>query len=531
MAPTDNQISSATTGLSASTNFSTAEASQYSLQLPAYLQDDVGQELKLIRAADSTAKSPVLLYPRDYKIFAVPENYKSNARLYNFYLASRWLNSVFPLYYRDSSCPNCLLDRDDWRINFSAAFLISADLASDQNLKNRWAKIYKLQSFFSGLRSDLNYLNYSQTFADSFSGQSDITKILQGTPSDNDANLSLLQDKLAKINFSALEGGLNKAATTTQPILGFKMLTDSYWPDSYIFSQLSYPAVGKFLGDSQSAKVATACSLPDKKGYYRCTGQADDILNLIYPLNNQTDNYFASNTNYENYGRQALALQKMLVDFNVDSWHANTFWTTLDIAAKFLHAPEIAKVSVMKNAAWQNKNLNTALASWANGELPADIFAPYASKDSARLNQADASNLTATYEYIEPDLTLTRELIFNTQMIVQMLGLLNVSDGENTVLPDLKAMEKNLTDAETIIAKELQNKELSDDDYSFIKDFTHVFSVSHEGDKSFNLPAISGGKLLTENLTGVKLMVYSFGRGGQKFFAVGPVFNYREEKK
>jgi hypothetical protein len=92
-------------------------------------------------------------------------------------------------------------------------------------------------------------------------------------------------------------------------------------------------------------------------------------------------------------------------------------------------------------------------------------------------------------------------------------------------------MEKNLTDAETIIAKELQNKELSDDDYSFIKDFTHVFSVSHEGDKSFNLPAISGGKLLTENLTGVKLMVYSFGRGGQKFFAVGPVFNYREEKK
>jgi hypothetical protein len=253
LAPVDSQVSAAN-GLSGSTNFSTADASQYSLQLPAYLQDDVGREVQLIRSANISAKSPVLLYQRDYHSFIVPDAYKSNARLNNFFLASRWLNSVFPLYYKGADCPTCLLDKDDWRINFSAAFLISSDLSSDQNLQNGWAKIYKLQSFFSGLRGDLNYLSYKQVFADSFVGMTDITKILQGVPSDNDVNLSLLQSKLAAINFPALEGGLSKTSTTTQPILGFKMLTDSYWPDNYIFSQLSYPAVGQFLGKDEEGQ-------------------------------------------------------------------------------------------------------------------------------------------------------------------------------------------------------------------------------------------------------------------------------------
>ncbi len=530
LAPTDNQISSAS-GLSGSSNFTTAEASQYSLQLPAYLTDDVGAELALIRAGAGVAKSPVMLYQRDYKNFSVPTAFQSNARLRNFYLASQWLNSVFPLDYQGAACPNCLLDRDDWRINFSAAFLVSADLASDQNLKNEWAKIYKIQSFFSGLRGDLNYLDYAQAFNDAFPGRADITEILQGVPADNDTNLALLQSKLAAIDFSALTGGLSKTATTTQPLLGFKMLTDSYWPDDYIFSQLVYPAVGKFLGTDKEAQAAvTACSLPGQVGNYRCVGSADDVLNLIYPLSSKGDDYFASNTNYTDYGQQALSLQKMLGDFNVDAWHSNSYWTNLDISNKFLHAPELTKVNLMNSVAWQNKNQAAARAAWANEELPADTFAPYKSQDAIGLNQTGASNPTPLYQYIEPDLTLCRELVFDSQMVIQMLTLLNVGDGENTVLADLKTMEKNLSGAETIMTKELQGEDLSAADSSFIDDFKHAFSVTSEGSKSFSLTPVSSGHSLQENLSGVKLLVYSFVRGDQKFMAVGPVFNFTEEK-
>ncbi|MDD4902112.1 MAG: DUF3160 domain-containing protein [Patescibacteria group bacterium] len=530
LAPMDDQISAAS-GLSGSTNFSSSEASQYSLQLPAYLTDDVGAELKLIRAANAAVKSPVLLYQRDYQTFAVPANYQSNARLHNFYLASRWLNSVFPLYYRDANCLNCLLDKDDWRINVSTAFLISSDLAADQNLQNRWAKIYKIQSFFSGLRGDLNYLNYERVFNDAFSGKSDITQILQGAPADNDANLALLQNKLAAIDFSALEGGLNKTATATKPLLGFKMLTGSFWPDDYIFSQLNYPATGLFSGSDKTAQTtATACPVPGKVGYYRCVGSARDVLNLIYPLSGSADDYFTANANYTGYAEQSQSLRKLLANFNVNAWHANSYWSTMDISSKFLRARELTKVAVMNSAAWQNRNKDLALAAWANDELTADTFAPYKSRDATRLNQTGTGNLTPLYQYIEPDLTLSRELIFNTRMIIQMLSLLGVSDGENTVLTDLKTMEKNLSGAEAIIGKELQNQELNEEDYAFINDFAHAFSVASGGSKSFSLTSISGASRIRENLSGVKLLVYSFARGDKKFLAVGPIFNFREEK-
>jgi hypothetical protein len=533
LAPTDGQISSAS-GLSSSADFSAADASQYSLQLPSYLQDDVGAEVALIRSASVTSKSPVLLYSRDYKDFVVPIAYQANARLNNFYLASHWLNSVFPLFYRDAVCPNCLLDKDDWRINLAAAFLISSDLSADQNLQNRWAKIYKLQSFFSGLRDDLDYLNYNQVFRDTFIGKTDITQIIQGAPADNDVNLALLQDNLAAINFSALQGAFNKTATTTRPLLGLKMLTDSYWSNDYILSQLVYPAVGKFTGGNlmQIDKIVSACQPKGKEDYYRCVGSAYDILNMIHPLSKSDNSYFASNTAYAAYDSQAQNLQKMLKDFTVNAWHINTYWSTLDIAAKFLTAPEMAKIGIMQSLAWQKVNLNSALAAWANEELPGDIFAPYQSQDGSgsRLNQTGSGSITPIYQYVEPNLTLCRELIYNTRMIIQMLSLLNVSDGENSALTDLRTMEKNLVVTEAIIEKELQKQDLNDEDYAAINSFTRAFSVASEGDKSFKLPSPVGGIPLKENLAGVKLLVYSFVRGDQKLFAVGPLFNFREER-
>jgi hypothetical protein len=530
LAPTDNQISTAN-GLSGSANFSSTDASQFSIQLPAYLQDDVNAEVKLIRAANTSVKSPVLLYQRDYHTFAVPADFQSNARLNNFYLASRWLNSVFPLYYQGAACPACLLDHDDWRINLSSAFLISSDLSSDQDLQNRWAKIYKLQSFFSGLRGDLNYLNYEQVFNAAFPDKTDITQILQSVPTDNDSNLAQLQGKLAAIDFSALIGGLSKTATTTKPLLGFKMLTDSYWPDNYIFSQFTYPAVGKFLGtDAVAQKTATACRIPGQPGSYRCVASADDILNLIAPLANSGNDYFTANSNYQNYGQQALGVSKLLADFTVDSWHDSLYWTNWDISSKFLRAPESSKITVMDNFAWQDKDRQTALASWVNQELPSDIFLPYQSQDASRLNQT-TGNITPLYQYVEPDLTLSRELVFDSQMIIEMLSLLNVGDGENTVLTDLKTMEKNLSGTEAIIEKEMQNQTLTDQDYAFINDFTHAFSTGAEGGKNFKLQAVSGSGSLSESLSGVKLLVYSFILGNQKFFAVGPVFNYQELNK
>jgi len=528
LAPTDEQITK-DSGLSKTAGFSPAEAEVYSFQLPAYLSDDVGREIKLIREAKDIDKSPVLIYARDYKNFSIPEAYKNNARLNNFYLASVWLNSVFPLYYRDAACLNCLLDINDWRINMFTSFLIAEDFSANQELQNRWAKIYKLQSFFGGLRNDLNYLNYQDVLSANFGSDKKIGEILGGTSEEIDKNLFKLREKLSQIIFAPIEGGLDKTATDTKPMLGMKMLVSSYSPDNYIFGELTYPKVGLFLGsEKDAAGTATACNLRGQEGYYRCRSSAFDIANLIFPLKNNS--LFSLNTNYQDYGVRAGKLSSELASFTASSWHNHSYWTVLDIAGKMLSAPEKTKIVFMNNGAWQAKDLNTAIASWANAQLPADIFAPHESTDSIRLNQTGGENPYSAYKYIEPNLTLSRELLANTRMISEVLTLINVSNGGNNVLLDLKNLQKNLESTEAIIKKELQNEGLSEEDYIFTSNFVREFSVKETGNKILQLPAAIGAGF-KENLTGVKLLILAYQRGDKKLFVAGPVFNYREEKK
>jgi|WetSurMetagenome_2_1015567.scaffolds.fasta_scaffold01167_5 hypothetical protein len=528
LAPTDDQLSREG-GLSETAGFNPAEAEQFSFQLPAYLTNDVGAELKLIRAGKETAKSPVLLYNRDYRNFIVPDAYKNNARLHNFYLASRWLNSVFPLNYKDKFCSDCLLDQDDWRINMLAAFLISGDLAADQDLKNRWAKIYKIQSFFSGLRGDLSYLDYQNILAENFAGKK-INEVLNGTQDEIDKILAKLQKEILQMNFVPIEGGLDKTATATKPMLGLKMLVDSYSPDNYIFSELTYPKVGIFSGSLGGEKNAVSCQLPDLEGVYRCSGLADDVMNLIHSLNRKSDSYFANNTLYAGYDAQAEKLRRQLADFSVNSWHNNNYWVNLDIAEKFLSAPAKEKLPLMNSTAWQKKDLQMAITAWANGGLSADIFAPHDDQAASRLNQTSAESPYSSYKYIEPNLALSRELVANAAMINEVLSLLGSSDGQNTVSDDLKNLQKNLQSAEVIIKKELQAEDLSDDDYIFINNFTRQFSVKETGNKILTLPSSHGIKIM-ENLTGVKYLVFVRQAGDKKLLVVGPIFNYEEGRK
>lgn len=110
---------------------------------------------------NQSAKSPVLLYQRDYRSFVVPEEYKSNAKLNNFYLNTKWLSSEFPLYYQDKNeCPDCELDFDDWRVSMITSSFIAKDIFDSYELKNKWARIYKTLAFFKGLRGELTYVHY-----------------------------------------------------------------------------------------------------------------------------------------------------------------------------------------------------------------------------------------------------------------------------------------------------------------------------------------------------------------------------------
>ena len=155
--PKDKQVSE-TLGEKNEGKFSAKEAADFDFTVPDYLSEEVAREVKSITEAKEAARSPIFFYERDYRDFKIPSGYQKTARLANFYLASRWLNSVFPLYYRSADCRDCLVDKNDWLRSQIAAAFITRDFVDNQTLKNQWAKIYKILAFFRGCGSFNTFL-------------------------------------------------------------------------------------------------------------------------------------------------------------------------------------------------------------------------------------------------------------------------------------------------------------------------------------------------------------------------------------
>ena len=205
--PSTSQID--TTGKDG-TKFTNTEASNLYFTILPYLQSDAGEEINLIKEARDTKKSPVFLYPRNYSDFVVPAEYRGTEKLYNFYLASTWLNSVFPLVVKDKACPTCLLDKEDARLSLVASTFITKDFSSDQELKNRWALVYKLVSYSKGLRDDLNYRNYDDTMKILFGDNYDPEIIFAENNPDLNKNVDKLRGALLAIQFNDFQGALDK---------------------------------------------------------------------------------------------------------------------------------------------------------------------------------------------------------------------------------------------------------------------------------------------------------------------------------
>lgn len=506
------------------TKFTSGEIVDFEFNLTDYLEEDVAREVDLITKGQNLTKSPVLLYERDYKEFIVPDEYKSYAKLNNYYLASKWLNSVFPLYYQDDDCAGCLLDKDDWLINMITACSIANDFSRAQELKNKWAKIYKVISFFKGLRRDLTYLHYQDSLVSLFGNDYKIEEIFSLDNPLRDDNLISLQDKIAEYNFPEIEGSIERNDDASMPNLGLRVLQESYWPNDYIFRQLTYPNVTEYSDDEKILKgrpsLISMCLKETLNN--RCQGIGLDVVNLIYQLP-ESNKYFQENTNYQNYNSQANLLRSQLNDFNLDSWHNNSYWVTLDIANVFLNSTSLARPN-FSNSSWQERNINTVLGSWVNLQLPADKLIGGWQEEGGSLA---ISTTGSDYDYIEPDLVLINELIANTKMLSQMLISLNVV--KDYKFSKLNVLTEELTSIKNVIKKELTSEVVNFDDIEVINNLVKQFKVAEPGNKSINLNFKNSHRVIAESIDGIKLLIIVYRRDDIKIFAIGPIFNYQEQ--
>ncbi|MFA5130920.1 MAG: DUF3160 domain-containing protein [Patescibacteria group bacterium] len=520
--PANDQIAPKGT-LDDKNKFVTTETERFYFVTPPYLKDDVLREVKLIREANENTKSPVMLYTRNYRDFVVPSDYRGNARLNNFYLTTKWLNSVFPLNYIDKNCPKCLLDKEDWRLGMIAASFISADFSDSPELKNEWARIYKVMSYFNPLREDLNYVFYRDALRSVFGEKYDIEELFGDKNPEAKNNLQKLQAKLNALEFSPFLGAIDKADPATNYRLGFKLLVEPYPPNDYILTHLTYPTVDAFLGTSTKANNLSACSLNNKTR--RCNGIALDVINLIAPVTG--NDYFSENTNYFNYSAESKNLVEKL---NADSvWHTTNYWSTLAALSAYLNINQKSQPLFAQTLAWHEHSLNTALGAWVDMQLPLDKFSVMQQFKGQGFDDFSRFNDNS---YVEPNLNLLNELMANDQMMQKMFSALQVNQEVVSVANALTAAYDNLNSLRSVVIKELSGEALAPEDNEIISNFAKQLTIegASGGTEEFTLKTAAARSGLKENLGRLQLMVVVHQSGANKVFSVGPIWNYSETR-
>ncbi|MFH1744796.1 MAG: DUF3160 domain-containing protein [bacterium] len=530
--PMSSQINE-NTNLNEKGKFTKQEAEKFVFDIPSFLIDDVATEINLIREAKKESKSPVMLYGRDYKSFLVPADYKNNAKLNNFYLAMKWANSVFPLYYKSETCPNCLLDKDDWTINLIAASYLSKDFSQNQEVKNQWAICYKFISFFSGLRDDLTYLHNNEVMSGLFGENYVIEDIFAADNPKRDENIASVQKKLAEYDFKDIEGGLprdiglsvNEENAKYVPYIGMRILQEPYWPNGFIFDELTGEDLSTAM-ENQSSE--SSCSEKDAKGnkmVYRCKGTGLDLVNILYEIESPAD-YFIRNTDYNNYGKKINELKNKIAVFNDFTWNDNIYWASLDLGRKILQYNQNESPTYSRSLKWeQEKNYNSFLGSWVNIHLPADKLEFYGGEEAKGLSAEEP--LCNHYNYIEPNLALYKEMLARNVMLIDILSELGVSKEANDAVISLTDFNKYLNEIIKISKKELSNEVINEEDCNNLNLFLKLRFVEKSGEKTYEKKE----NLLNEKIDGVKLIAVVYEKEGKKILAVGPIFDYRESDK
>lgn len=503
-----------------SEKFTVSETNEFSFTVPEFLAEDVAAEVRMIRNSNGLSKSPVFLYVKDYGEFKVPEDYRINAKLNNFYLTSRWLNSVFPLYYRSESCPGCLLDKEDWRVNMMAAILISDDFSSLPQLKNRWARIYKVISFFKGLRDDLDYVDYRDSLYKVFGDNYNIEELFKGENKDYQANLDKFAETISSYDFLEIQGGPSKSDIAAKVNIGFKMLASSYSPDTYLFSRLTYPAVGAYLGKTPSGLNTTLCEYYTPKR--RCNGSHLDILNLVYPVLNNP--YFVENINYVDYDKQSISLRRE-ISASVNK-HTTNYWSTLSIIKNLMEADKTTMPIYGRSPEWESHYLSSAAAMWADLHLPFDKFVVKESFEGRGLNDFSS---WVEYSYVEPNLSLINELLANNKMIVDMLSVLQVNSEVRSAFQEIQNSSANLENLKRIVKKEINGEELDSNDIEDMFNFASQLEITVPAKtKIATWPLPNGNRTIKADLANLKFMILINQTKGNKSFSIGPVWDYKE---
>jgi len=516
--------------------------------LPPLISDLVAAELAKIDAHEGFAPSDIFLYSEDYSQYIPRGHYTRSQILKQYFKTFMWLGRMtFLLKGSDPHGQTCaaLISTYDARIQTIQAALL-AQATKQIQVANRsgqgsrtgrdiWNRIYEVTAFYVGLADDLTPYEYMEVLNRIFGADFEFTDL------ESDYNYLTLKSELALLRSPRIFGGTGNVivmppmtSESLDEILdktkGMRFMGQRFIPDSYMFQNLVFPAVGPYTGDAVVKPftwgftgVFVGRVFP--RGLDAMALLGSDVAKQILIDEGDTD--------YEEYWLQFNQLKAEFDALSETDWNRNLYWSWLYSLKALLVRSTEGHPRFMHTEAWRKKQLNAALASWA--ELRHDTIL-YAKQSST--GGGGGMPPPPPPGYVEPVPEFFGRLCALTKMTRE--GLVELDALSVEAATRITALEDMLGRLIEIAERQLTNQPPTDDDNMYLKGFAASLqqTVTGVSDAAVATTLVAdvhtdtnSEQVLEEGVGHVDLIVVACPHPtGGAFLAAGPVLSYYEFK-
>ncbi len=430
-------------------------------------------ELSLIKAHQGFAASPLFHYKEDYSQYVPRGHYTRSEKLKRYFKAMMWYGRMAFLLKGTDLDPQALVSEEDARIQTLQACLIAQRLyGPDQepDLAAIWNRIYQVTAFYVGLADDLTPYEYAEAIEKVYGTAFAWKELAQ--PS----KLRELKGHLASLHSPQIYGGTGDIVITPpfsdedlaenlDKTKGLRLMGQRFIPDSYMFQQLVFPSTGLYTGRVAGQMPFTL--VQSDGGPIRGFPRGLDVMSVLGSQRAADILEETGDSQYERYDEKLVELQEMFAGFTPPEWNRNLYWSWLYALQALVSEPSAGYPSFMRTEAWQDRQLNAALASWA--ELRHDTILYAKQSYTMGLTAMLPARPEPPSGYVEPVPEFYSRLLALTEMTQRGLGEMEVLDETATLR--LQALASVLRQLRDIAVKELSNQPLTEEEYNFIKHF------------------------------------------------------------
>lgn len=426
-------------------------------EIPAYAEGLAGQELALVNSAGGILPSPLfpgLEFGEDYTQYIPRGHYTRSDALKAYFKCMMWYGRItFRLKTKDAE-----IGRAETRTGLLLIQAIQDAQVNGRPAVDAWADLYSPTVFFVGRSDDLTVLQYIPVKEQIFGKGVTVTQLV------DDGKLDAFIEVANQLPPPRILGiVIQDTDNETEQTKGLRLMGQRFVPDAYIFRQLIYRNVGT---REHRRGLPMGLDLMAAMG----SGRAYQILEE----NGQTA--------YENYPQQMQKARSWLSGLDVAEWTETLYNAWIYTFYPILDEPGEGYPAFMRSQAWQDKQLNSALGSWA--ELKHDTIL-YAKQVYAEMGGGPpAPEPVPPKGYVEPVPQFYARLAALTTMTLDGLdqrGLLTDLDRDN-----LKRLQTLASSFQEMAEKELAGQPLTQEEYDLIRfyggELEHLVMASADTD-------------------------------------------------